>query len=115
MFINKNSLINSIKNKSDYSKYNRSLGIEYNYASNDNLWQGKILVLKTFTDNLDNNKNSSLASHLEYNSKNWKWRIQQDYIGENFNAEVGYVPRKGFFKLSSMIGYLFYKEKKRSL
>ena len=32
MFINKNSLINSIKNESDYSKYNRSLGIEYNYA-----------------------------------------------------------------------------------
>ena len=50
MVINKESLINSIKNESDYSKYNRSLGIEYNYASNDNLWQGKILVLKTFTD-----------------------------------------------------------------
>ena len=31
---------------SNYSKYNRSLGIEYNYASIDNLWQGKILMCK---------------------------------------------------------------------
>ena len=111
MFINKESLIDSKKiNNSNYSKYNRSLGIEYNYASIDNLWQGKILILKTFTDNFDNNKNSSLASHLEYNSTNWKWRIQQEFIGEDFNAEVGYVPRKGFLKLSSSLGYLFYKE-----
>ena len=111
MFINKESLSDSKKiNNSNYSKYNRSLGIEYNYASIDNLWQGKILMLKTFTDNFDNNKNSSLASHLEYNSTNWKWRIQQEFIGEDFNAEVGYVPRKGFLKLSSSIGYLFYEE-----
>jgi len=111
MFINKESLINLKKKyESNYSKYNRTLGLEYNYASNDNLWQGKILMIKTFTDNLDNNKNSSLASHLEYNSTNWKWRIQQEYIGENFNTEVGYVPRKDFFKLSSTLGYLFYKE-----
>lgn len=109
MFINKESLINSKKiNNSNYSKYNRTLGIEYNYASIDNLWQGKILMLKTFTDNYKNN--SSLASHLEYNSTNWKWRIQQEFIGEDFNAEVGYVPRKGFLKFSSSLGYLFYKE-----
>ena len=48
MFINKESLINSKKiNNSNYSKYNRTLGIEYNYASIDNLWQGKILMLNT--------------------------------------------------------------------
>ena len=111
MFINKESLINSKKiNNSNYSKYNRTLGIEYNYASIDNLWQGKILMLKTFTDNNNNNNNTSFASHLEYNSTNWKWRIQQEFIGEDFNAEVGYVPRKGFLKLSSSLGYLFYKE-----
>ena len=111
MFINKESLINSKKiNNSNYSKYNRTLGIEYNYASIDNLWQGKILMLKTFTDNNNNNSNTSFASHLEYNSTNWKWRIQQEFIGEDFNAEVGYVPRKGFLKLSSSLGYLFYKE-----
>jgi hypothetical protein len=111
MFINKESLINLKKiNNSNYSKYNRTLGIEYNYASIDNLWQGKILMLKTFTDNNNNNNNTSFASHLEYNSTNWKWRIQQEFIGEDFNAEVGYVPRKGFLKLSSSLGYLFYKE-----
>ena len=67
-------------------------------------------MLKTFTDNYKNKNNSSLASHLEYNSTNWKWRIQQEFIGEDLNAEVGYVPRKGFLKLSSSLGYLFYKE-----
>ncbi len=113
MFINKESLINSNSknlNKTNYSKYNRNLGLEYNYASIDNLWQGKILMLKTFTDNYDNDKNSSFASHIEYNSTNWKWRIQQEYVGDDFNAEVGYVPRKGFLKFSSSLGYLFYKK-----
>ena len=108
ILVNKESF-SSIRNNIFYdSKYNRNIGLEYNYGSSDNLWNGKAFILKTF--NSEEIKNDySYASHLEYSSTNWRWRIQHEYVGEDFNAEVGYVPRKGYYKYLSSLGYLFYK------
>lgn len=113
--INKESFFNQKNNiltKSEYSKYNRNIGFEYNYGSSNNLWNGKAFILNTYSD--DKIKNDySYASHLQYSSANWKWRIQQEYVGKDFNAEVGYVPRKGYYKYLSSLGYLFYKNNSR--
>jgi len=112
LLINKESFLKE-KNKniidSKYSKFNRNIGLEYNYASSDNLWNGKMFWLKTYSSNEINN-DFSFASHIEYNSTHWKGRIQQEYVGVDFNAEVGYVPRKGYHKFISSLGYLFYKQ-----
>lgn len=111
ILINKESFFdekNETIPESNYSKYNRNVGLEYNYGSANNLWNGKAFFLNTYNSNQIKNDHS-FASHLQYNSTNWKARIQQEYVGEDFNAEVGYVPRKGYYKLSSSLGYLFYK------
>jgi len=111
ILINKESFFdekNKIISDSNYTKYNRNIGVEYNYGSANNLWNGKAFFLNTYSSNQIKNDHS-FASHLEYNSTNWKARIQQEYVGENFNAEVGYVPRKGYYKFNSSLGYLFYK------
>ena len=109
ILINKESF-SGLRNNIFYdSKYNRNIGLEYNYGSSNNLWNGKAFILKTF-NNEEMKNDYSYASHLEYSSTNWKWRVQHEYVGEDFNAEVGYVPRKGYYKYLSSLGYLFYKD-----
>src|SRR5690606_32441 len=43
----------------------------------------------------------------------WNWR--HEYVSENYVAEVGYVPRTGYYKLNPSIGYLFFPKSKRIL
>jgi hypothetical protein len=33
---------------------------------------------------------------------------QHEYVGKNYNAEVGYVPRVGYFKIDPALTYLLY-------
>ena len=33
---------------------------------------------------------------------------QHEYVGKNYNAEVGYVPRRGYLKINPSAGYFFF-------
>ncbi|MBD0849542.1 DUF5916 domain-containing protein [Maribacter arenosus] len=90
-----------------YPKFNRNLGMEYNLASSNNLWNGKAFILKSFSPSNQGN-GITQAAHLEYKSRKWNWRIQEESVGESYRAEVGYVPRNGYIKLQSYLGYLFF-------
>lgn len=96
------------------SLYNRNLGLEYNYFSTDNLWDSKILLLQSF-DTMKDNRGGVLASHLGYQSTRWNWRVQQEYVAGNYDAEVGFVPRKNYIKLEAVGGHLFYTDSDTSL
>ncbi|ULQ54883.1 carbohydrate binding family 9 domain-containing protein [Flavihumibacter rivuli] len=98
----------------EYSQYNRNLGLEYNLFSTNNFWSGKFLVLKSFSPDKDN-KDWTHAANLNYTSKRWFLSWQHEYVGSNFNAEVGYVPRKGFFRLFPQASYLFFPRKTKVL
>ena len=110
LFINKESL--NYKPSDDpsvavYSKFNRNLGLEYNLASSNNLWTGKALVLKSFNP-VDQDKELAHAANLQYASRRLTVGWQHEYVGENYNAEVGYVPRRNFIKINPVIAYLFF-------
>jgi len=89
------------------SKYNSSIGVEFNLASSLNLWTGKELVLKSFTPG-KNGHDFSNAGNLQYADKYWTIGTEYEYVGANYNAEVGYVPRKGYIKFNPYISYLFF-------
>lgn len=89
-----------------YSDYNRNLGLEYNLASPNNLWTGKAMFLKSFSPG-KSGKDLVHAAHLQYASRNWLLFWQHEYVGKNYNAEVGYVPRQGYIKINPQIGYFF--------
>ena len=93
-----------------YPRYNRNLGIEYNLASADNVWNGKAFLLKSFAPEKENS-GVTQAAHLEYQSRKWNWRVQEEWVSDNYSAEVGYVPRIGYVKLSSFAGHLFFPKK----
>jgi len=89
-----------------YSQYNRNAGVEFNLASSNNYWTGKALVLKAFSPN-KRGDDWVHAANLQYNDRHWLVGAEYEYTGVNYNAEVGYVPRTGYFKVNPVIQYLF--------
>jgi Domain of unknown function (DUF5916)/Carbohydrate family 9 binding domain-like len=90
-----------------YSSYNRNFGLEYNLASANNLWTGKMLLLKSFNPG-SSGKDITQAGHLQYASRTWTILGQYEYVGSNYAAEAGYVPRHGYVKLNPSVAYNFF-------
>jgi hypothetical protein len=92
------------------SKYNRNLGLEYNLASGNNKWTGKAMLVKSFSPNVSGS-DWVHAANLQYASKRLIAGWQHEYVGHNYSAEVGYVPRKGYIKMNPYFTYLFFPKK----
>jgi len=90
-----------------YSLYNRNIGVEFNLASSNNYWTGKALLIKSFSPG-KRGDDIVHAGHLQYTDRHWIIGTQYEYTGGNFNAEVGYVPRQGYFKYNPTLSYLFF-------
>ncbi len=90
-----------------YNQFNRNFGVEYNLASNNNAWTGKAMLMKSFTPSVKGD-DFVHAGNLQYNDKKWIINWEHEYIGKNYNAEVGYVPRKGYISVNPGIAYLFF-------
>ncbi len=117
IFINKQSLDYQPSEDPEvpvYSEYNRNIGLEYNLASSNNLWTGKALFLKSFSPD-KSGKEFTHAANLQYSDRKLLVGWQHEYVGENYNAEVGYVPRTKFIKLNPQAGYLFFPKGKTVL
>lgn len=110
LLVNKQSLEYPQENDSInalYAKFNRNLGVEYNLASSNNLWNGKAFFLKSFAPDASAN-GMTQAAHLEYKSRKWNWRVQEEWVSDDYTAEVGFVPRKGYINLKGTLGHLFF-------
>jgi hypothetical protein len=110
LFINKESVNydpETITTAPKYSRYNRNFGVEYNLASANNFWTGKAIMLKSFSPHKRSN-DWTHAANLQYTTKRWNIGWQHEYVGRNYTAEVGYVPRTGYIKLAPQITYLFF-------
>ncbi len=110
LFVNKESLNYTPETeagKPTYSQYNRNLGLEYNLASANNIWTGKAMMLKSFSPD-KKGKDWVHAANLQYSSRAWLVYWQHQYVGSNYTAEVGYVPRQGFIQVNPKISYSFF-------
>jgi hypothetical protein len=117
ILINKQSLNYDPDPKSEhplYSQFNRNAGLEYNLASSNNLWTGKAMVLKSFGP--DGTQEGFVhAANLKYASGNLSWNWQHEYVSENYTAEVGFVPRNGFYKISPTVAYRWFPKSEKIL
>jgi hypothetical protein len=110
LFVNKQSLNyepGKDSTKQQYSLYNRNVGAEYNLASANNLWTGKLMFLKSFSPDVSGNTFTH-AANLQYNNRHWLLLWQHQYVGKNYTAEVGYVPRTNYINLNPTAAYLFF-------
>lgn len=105
IFVNKYTFdYDSVADKQAIRKYNRNLGFEYNLASQNNLWTGKLLYLKSFSPGLDG-EDDIKAGNLAYTAKKWNFNLQFENVGQNFRAETGYVPRTGIDRFQPTSGF----------
>ncbi len=115
LFVNKESIdYQPAETGPVYSQYNRSLGLEYNLLSSNNLWTGKALYFQSFSPGGAKN-NSVMAGNIQYNDRRWLLGGQYEYVGENYNPEVGFVPRRGYQKGNLQASYLFFPTGSRVL
>lgn len=117
MFVNKQSInYDHTKDSSKplYSQYNRNLGLEYNLASSNNKWTGKAMLVKSFSPGKIT-RDLVAAGNVQYLSKKWLVNLQNEYVGSNYNAEAGYVPRRNYIKINPTISYLFFPKKRGAI
>jgi len=83
-----------------YDPYNRVIGLDYNLASKDNTWNGKTFYHRSFTP--DKNAKNQFAHGLELNYTNDIVQVgwNHQYVGEGYNAQIGFVPRTNYFRLN---------------
>ncbi len=105
--------------------YNRIVGLDWNIFSLDNKVSGKLFYHHSFSPNI-NDDNFAHASWLMYETPNWQIMWNHEYVGKNYIAETGFVPRvenydpindlilrKSYWRWEPMITYKFYPKKSK--
>lgn len=95
IFVNKETF-SDLDENSDFKRFNRVLGLDYNLASSDNRWYGKTFYHQGFSPE-GPDKQFAHGTRLEYRANKFGLGWEHQWIGENYNPEVGFVPRKNYF------------------
>ena len=112
--VNKQSFIDTdLQRANGFQAYNRDFGFEYNLASANSFWTGSLFYGNSITPD-NKSQNFSHVASLVYKDNHWiaGWRHQ--WVGANYNPEVGYVPRVNFFQINPEVGKIFYSKNKDS-
>ena len=79
-----------------WSDYNRIAGLDWNIASMNNKLLGKLFFHHSFSPNTEDNSFAH-ASWLHYENPQLTLEWNHEYVGHNYDAQVGFVPRNNFF------------------
>ena len=89
------------------NQFNKNFGFEFMLAPKNNTWSGKTILIKSFTPNKSGDDLMN-AGNLQYSNKKWILAWQHEIVGNNFNAEVGYIPRNNYVKINPSVTRLFF-------
>ncbi len=104
IFVNKQAL------DQQHQAFNRLAGLDYNIANADNSLTGKIFYHQSFSPE---NRQQAFAhgANLQYRVKKFALGWEHQWVGDGFNAEVGFVPRKNFLSANPTARYFIYPGK----
>lgn len=105
--VNKQAINSGAFDRSVFKEYNRVAGLEYRLFSADNRWIGKAFYHQVFSPAEVDHK-SSHGLQIEYLRRNYRLEYAHSFIGQGFDAEVGFVPRKDYMLLSPEFQLFFY-------
>ncbi len=108
IFVNRQAVEDSTGEFSlDNDNYSRIIGVDYNLASMDNKWIGKVFYQQELeADQKDGN--FAHGAFLVYDSKTWTFVWAHVMVGDEYDAEVGFAPRRDFFRINPELGYNFF-------
>ena len=88
-------------------EFNRVVGLDFNLFTEENKWTGKYYLHKSFTPE-SGNKDFSSGGFLEYNTRFWKFNLGGRYVGEDFQADLGFVQRNDIIQVDPVATRIFY-------
>ncbi|MBD0277776.1 MAG: carbohydrate binding family 9 domain-containing protein [Flavisolibacter sp.] len=103
IFVNKNDFYHG----KDTTAYNRILGADFNLASANGKWNGKLFYHQAFTPFHLPNQLATAAS-INYNATHLAIENTVSYIGTHYRAEVGFVPRRGLAREEGSLEVVFF-------
>ena len=101
-------------NTPDGQDYNRTAGLDFNFATADNRWRGKAFYHHTF-DPLSSDRKGAQAVWLSYATQRWDLQYNHEWVQKNYNAEVGFVPRLGYFRFEHIAKRNFYPKRQGAI
>ena len=107
--------------------YNRVMGINLNYKSDNNKWIGLVNYSKSLSDGISKENNFYNAG-IWFNKRGLNWNMSIRKLGENYITDIGFTPRlynydalndvlvrEGYIQTSSGIEYEKFYEKSKTL
>lgn len=94
--VNKQNFSNFSDSTETNAEFNRVLGFDYLLATKNNNWNGKVFLHRSFSDQ-EGGDGYSHGFNLEYRERNWNLEYSHLYVDDDFDAEVGFVPRRDIF------------------
>ncbi len=106
-----NKQVTDIKSDTSFtgSRFNRVAGLEYNLASNDNLWTGKAFYHQSFHNNVSIS-DAAIAANITFSSQYLTATLNQTAVGSGYTAETGYIRRRGYYEVNPIFQYKFFPE-----
>ncbi|MBW3545108.1 MAG: hydrolase, partial [Bacteroidetes bacterium] len=101
---------NFLENENTYDKYNRVVGVDYNLASADNTWSGKFYLHRSLQPD-DSKGNYSSQALLIYNTRFYRIISDFVYVDQEFQSDLGFIPRTDVFKTGHAVERIFWPKK----
>ncbi len=84
--------------------FSRLIGLDYNLASPDGKWIGKAYYHHSF-NKLNNSNPISHGATLLFNTLKFNASWTHQFVGEDFETSVGFLPRNDFKRINPVLGY----------
>ncbi|MEM6378922.1 MAG: hypothetical protein AAF705_11950, partial [Bacteroidota bacterium] len=97
------------------SDFNRVVGVDYNLASSDNRWNGKVFYHQAITsdDSFSTFEKYAQGSNLEYRVRRFAVGFDQQWVRGGYAPEVGFVRRRDYFQINPVASLFFYPKSEK--
>lgn len=111
LFVNKENFGVQKADSLNISRFNRMVGVDYNLASADNSWTGKFFYHQSIAEK-NTNDQFSHGVNVAYSKPHIRLEWNHQIVGKNFDAQVGYVPRRDFKNINPVFVYSLFPKSK---
>ncbi len=112
IFVNRQATNYETSDSVSTTRYNRVFGLDYNLVSPDNRWEGNMFYHRS-EDPGSERDNFAHGLFLRYASRNLRVFYFHQAVGENYNAEIGFVRRTDIRRATLNIQGMFYPKNQK--
>lgn len=110
--VNKEITADYLEQDTVLASFNRIAGVDFNLASADNRWTGKMFYHQAFSPD-NKSQDFTTFGEVQFKTQQLSLAMGYSYVGSGYDAEVGFVRRKGYNRINPGFGYRFYPASNR--